>query len=91
MADTLRLNGLAVRVIRERSGIQQQHLAESCGISASYLANIERGIKSPRSDVAFRVAEQLAVPLAAITYPAPRASTHRVTKTPPTTTKKSAA
>lgn len=68
MSNKLRLNGHAVRAIRERSGIRQSALALSLGISRAYMANVESGRKAPGGDLAFRVAEQLNVPLAAIAF-----------------------
>ena len=65
------INGPAVRALRQALGIRQTDFATAVEITPGYLANIEAGRKQPAEDVARRMSERLAVPLDAITYPAP--------------------
>jgi transcriptional regulator with XRE-family HTH domain len=61
------LNGEALRVIRERSGLTQQALADLAGLkNASHLSNIEAGRRRPSPEVAKALADALKVPLVAI-------------------------
>lgn len=64
-----RVNGGTVRAMREALGIAHGQFAVRCGISAGYLTNIEKGAKQPSPAVARTLADQLGVPLDAITYP----------------------
>lgn len=68
---TRRIHGPAVRVIRERTGIKHGIFAVTCEISPGFLTNIEKGIKQPSPSVAKRIADELGVPLDAITYVVP--------------------
>lgn len=47
----------------------QGKLAERVGVSHGFLSNVEAGRKQPSAAVARRLADQLGVPLDAITYP----------------------
>jgi transcriptional regulator with XRE-family HTH domain len=49
--------GQAIRTLREERGMTLETLAESAGISASYLSEVERGLKRPSSDVVAKIAE----------------------------------
>lgn len=60
-----------MRAIRQANGVRAIDLAKSVGISTAYLANIERGDRSPDGNIADLIAEQLRIPKQAITYPAP--------------------
>lgn len=66
---TRRVNGLTVRALRESIGIRHSDFAVRVQISAGYLTNIEAGRKQPAPDVARRIADELGVPLDAVTYP----------------------
>lgn len=63
------VNGAAVKAIREALGHRGGMFATQCSISHAYLSNVEAGRKQPSSAVARRIADELGVPLAAITYP----------------------
>jgi len=63
-----RVNGAAVRALREAVGIKHGVFAVDCDISPGYLTNIEKGRKQPAPDVARALAARLGVPLDAITY-----------------------
>lgn len=65
----LRLNGHALRVIRERSGVSVSDLARLAQISQPHLTNIELGRRGGSSAVARRLADALRVPLLAIINP----------------------
>ena len=61
------LNGEALRVIRERTGLNQGQLAALAGLkNASHISNIEAGRRRPSPEVAKALADALKVPLAAI-------------------------
>lgn len=66
MPRSQRVNGRAIRAIRERGGQQQTELASAAGIDRAYLAHIEAGRRQPSVVVARRLAEGLKVPLIAI-------------------------
>ena len=69
---TLKPNGAAIRVIRERTGISLTGLASAAGIDKGYLSRIENGERANVGPEALRsLADRLGVPLEAITYPAP--------------------
>lgn len=59
---TVAINGFALRVIRERTGIKVADLAESLGCNRSYITKIELG-SSKRVSVTFykSLLEQLAI------------------------------
>ena len=63
------VNGLAVKAIREALGHRGGEFATKCVISHAYLSNVEAGRKQPSAAVARRIADELGVPVAAITYP----------------------
>lgn len=70
---TLRPNGAAIRVIRERTGISLTALAADAGIDKGQLSRIERGErggKAPSAATLKAIADRLSVSLEAITYPA---------------------
>lgn len=60
------INGDALRVIRERSGLSGQALADLAQTSRPHLSHIEAGRKQPSPELARRLAEALKVPLVAI-------------------------
>jgi len=57
--------GLRIRTIRKRRGLTQEELGERIGRSADAVSQIERGVNLPGFDTLERMAEVLAVPLAA--------------------------
>lgn len=63
--------GPAVRAIREALGIKHGEFAIRCHITPGYLSNVESGRKQPSAAVAATIAQQLGVPLDAITYVIP--------------------
>ena len=67
--DTRRVNGSAVRALREALGIAHGDLASRVGISAPFLTRIEKGERGTSAPVARRLAESMGVPFEAITYP----------------------
>lgn len=64
-------NGATIRVVREALGITQASLAARAQVSKSYLCEIELGAQQPNMDKVQRIADELGVPLDAITYPVP--------------------
>lgn len=60
------LNRVALRVVRERSGLSVSELARRSGVSQPHLSNIEVGRRGATQGVAVRLAAGLLVPLAAI-------------------------
>jgi transcriptional regulator with XRE-family HTH domain len=49
--------GRAIRSIRDERGMTLEALAEAAGVSASYLSEVERGLKRPSTDVVAKVAD----------------------------------
>lgn len=70
------VHGPAVRAIREALGIKGSVFCIRAGVSHGYLVNIEKGVKQPSPQVARQIADELGVPLDAITYAVPDCS-HR--------------
>lgn len=64
-------HGAAIRAIREAIGVSGSALAPRCGVSQGYMSQIETGAKQPTVEVMARIAEQLGVPLDAISYVIP--------------------
>lgn len=64
------INGIAVKIIRERTGIKRAAFASRIGVSESYLRDIETGRRLLKRNEAliFRITQELAVPLGMITY-----------------------
>lgn len=67
-------NGAAIRAIRQAVGIPVSVFAIRCLISQGYMSNIEIGRKQPTPEVLRRIAEQLGVPLDAVSYVVPDCS-----------------
>jgi transcriptional regulator with XRE-family HTH domain len=71
-AVTRKANGAAIRSLRMALGIPQNHLAVRVGVTAATMSQIEKG-KQPGPDTIRRIADELGVPLDAISYPVPEA------------------
>lgn len=63
------VNGPTVKALREALGHQVGNFAAKCDITHSHLSNIEAGRRQPSAAVTRRIADELGVPLTAITYP----------------------
>jgi len=72
---TRRVNGAAIRAIREALGLSQRELAARAGVRNTQISNVEAGVNGMSPAVARRVADELGVPLAAITNPVPEPET----------------
>lgn len=68
MTTKRKTHGPAIRAIREALGIKHGEFAIRCDMSPGYLTNIESGRKQPSPAASKRIADQLGVPLDAITY-----------------------
>ena len=53
--------GLAIRKRREASGMSQDRLAETAGLSQRYLRSVERGDNSPSLTAIFQLCRALAI------------------------------
>ena len=53
--------GANVRLLRKRSGLTQEQLAEKLNISTSYLGKIEIGSRTPSIDLLLDLADQFGV------------------------------
>lgn len=62
----VRINGAALREIRERSGVSVTGLATSVGMKQSHLSNIEAGRRNTTDDKIVLLARELKCPLPAI-------------------------
>lgn len=60
-------NGDAIRALREAIGVRPADFAGRVGISRPYLVNVEAGRKGATPAVLRRIADELGVPLAAVT------------------------
>jgi len=64
-----KINGATVRALREALGIKHGDFALRCGFTPSFLSHVEAGAKQPSAAVARKIADELGVPLDAVTYP----------------------
>lgn len=64
-------HGPAIRALRELTGQSVSAFAPRVGVTQGYMSNVELGHKQPTTEFLARVARELAVPLAAISYIAP--------------------
>ena len=74
MVLAVRINPVALRTIRERSGMSVTALAEAAGIKQSHLSNIEAGRRKASADVVVALARALKVELPAILADPPEPS-----------------
>ena len=74
--------GEQIRRLRQEHGLTQAELAERAGLSANYVARLERGELGPSLFVACRLAEALEVAVEVLVYGAvgPGRSTRRTGK-----------
>lgn len=59
--DIKRAVGKRIKIVRQRSGLTQDQLAEQVGLSPKYISGIERGVENPTMDIFLRVAKILGV------------------------------
>lgn len=64
-----KVNGAAVRVIRELLGVSLTDLAARIGVAKASMSNIERGVYGTSPETNRKLAEAMGVPLESITYP----------------------
>lgn len=65
-SDTVKINHLALRAIRERSGISQTAAAEAADVDRPNYAHIEAGRRPGTPEQISRIASALRVPVGAI-------------------------
>lgn len=65
----MRLNGTAVRVIREMLGVTAADLARRIDVSPGYLSRLEQGSRQTGAEKIASIADALSVPREAISYP----------------------
>lgn len=63
MADTKKLVGERIKVLRKNAGLTQEQLAEQVGLDARHLSRLEVGRHFPSLDSLERIAQVLNVPL----------------------------
>ena len=59
--DIKRAVGKRIKIVRQRSGLTQDQLAEQVGLSPKYISGIERGVENPTMDTLLRLAKVLGV------------------------------
>ena len=59
--DIKRAVGMRIKIVRQRSGLTQDQLAEQVGLSPKYISGIERGVENPTMDILIRLAKMLGV------------------------------
>lgn len=69
MAIKRTVNGEAVKALREALGVSQKALAMRVGVSTSTLNHTENGNRPVSAEVLRRLADELRVPLGAISMP----------------------
>ncbi len=65
----LRLNGTAVRVIREFQGVKAAELARRIKVTPGYLSRLEQGSRQTGLENIAKIANALGIPREAISYP----------------------
>ena len=55
--------GKVIKEARKSKGLKQQSCAEMCGITQTYLSQIENNVKEPTISLLKRIAEKLHLPL----------------------------
>jgi len=48
--------GISIKKLRTKLKMSQNDFAKACGISMSYLSEIERGLKNPTIDIVLKIA-----------------------------------
>ncbi|OII10501.1 hypothetical protein BIU97_10255 [Curtobacterium sp. MCBA15_009] len=66
---TRRLNGTALRTIRELSGLRHGQFAKRAELDPGYLTKLENGSRQPSPAVLRRLADALGVSFEAISFP----------------------
>lgn len=66
LPSAMKVNGHALRAIRERSGMSVSELARQAGTSQPHLSNIEGGRRSASPALLLQLAEVLKVPVLAL-------------------------
>lgn len=64
-------HGGAIRAIRVATGVSISAFAPRVGVTQGYMSNVELGHKQPTVEFMSRVAQELGVPLDAISYTVP--------------------
>jgi transcriptional regulator with XRE-family HTH domain len=59
--DIKRAVGKRIKIVRQRSGLTQDQLAEQVGLSPKYISGIERGVENPTMDILICLAKMLGV------------------------------
>lgn len=54
--------GLAIKTVRTRSGMSQEHLSKTSGLSQTSISQIENGIKQPTKKTIGKLCKVLKVP-----------------------------
>lgn len=72
VAGTTRINGAAVRRLRERRGLNATQFAAILGIKRQYLSKLENGDRAGTPETRLLLARHLGVDLSDITYTVPR-------------------
>lgn len=65
------INRTALREIRGLVGLSQRELAARCGVTQTAVLNLEHGKNGASPELMRKLADQLGVPLDAITVPLP--------------------
>lgn len=60
--------GETIKLLRKEKNIKQLDLAASCGISQTYLSQIEKGTKVPALDILEKISAALGLPFAVLSF-----------------------
>lgn len=55
--------GKNVKKIREDKSWSQEYLSEVSGLHRTYISGIERGVRNPTIEIAFKISQSLNVPI----------------------------
>ena len=60
--------GATIKTLRKEKNIKQIDLAQNCGISQTYLSQIEKGLKIPTIDVLEKISTNLGLPYPVLSF-----------------------
>jgi len=60
--------GSQIKEIRKKKGIKQYELAESVGISKSYLSQVEKDLRNPSTECLEAISFKLSIPLSILFF-----------------------
>ena len=60
--------GAAIKQVRSKAGLKQKDLAERCGVTAAYLSQIERDVRTPSIELLEKIGSILGIPIPVVLF-----------------------